>query len=399
MTRENTRVVELLLFLIAWLGHACFVMAILNILYAQPIHRDLLKRMRIFLGVVIFFTPPILKSTLLINYSQVLDQALSENRWGIGAIYISTCLIISGVILPAITIQRLLRKQPKKLLLETTTTYDLEKELGYRPIGDGKYSRLAKYRWNQLFKVDFTELTLCFPNLPKALDSLTILHISDLHWIGTPGKIYYEWIFTKAISSFGEPDLVVITGDLIDTDDHIAWLASLRPLLSWKSAGLAILGNHDYWCDHEKLRKELVSQGFINLGNSYQLLQIRGETVALIGQECPWFTPSADVSTIPDGVFRICLSHTPDNISFARKAKVDLMLSGHNHGGQIRLPLFGSIFVPSFYGRRFDMGTFQIGDMVLHVSRGLGEKEPLRFHCNPQITRICLKRAASSDEK
>ena len=69
------------------------------------------------------------------------------------------------------------------------------------------------------------------------------------------------------------------------------------------------------------------------------------------------------------------------------------MLSGHNHGGQVRVPLFGSIFVPSRYGRRYDMGTFFEAPTLLHVNRGLSGKEALRIRCNPQVTRIILRRA------
>ena len=75
----------------------------------------------------------------------------------------------------------------------------------------------------------------------------------------------------------------------------------------------------------------------------------------------------------------------------ARRAGVDLMLSGHVHGGQIRFPLIGSVLIPSQYGRRYDCGTFDEPPTVLHVSRGLSGKEPLRFRCHPQVTRITLR--------
>jgi predicted MPP superfamily phosphohydrolase len=67
------------------------------------------------------------------------------------------------------------------------------------------------------------------------------------------------------------------------------------------------------------------------------------------------------------------------------------MLCGHVHGGQIRLPVVGSIFVPSLYSRRFDMGVFENGETVMVVNRGLSGKEPLRFCCHPQVVRITLR--------
>ena len=82
----------------------------------------------------------------------------------------------------------------------------------------------------------------------------------------------------------------------------------------------------------------------------------------------------------------LLVSHTPDNIGWARRNGCRLMLSGHNHGGQIRVPVFGSLFVPSRYSRRYDMGTFHEPPTVLHVNRGLSGKEAIRFRCRPQVT-------------
>jgi uncharacterized protein len=69
------------------------------------------------------------------------------------------------------------------------------------------------------------------------------------------------------------------------------------------------------------------------------------------------------------------------------------MLAGHVHGGQIRLPLIGSLFVPSRYSRKYDCGTFFKDPTVMHVSRGLAGQHPLRFHCRPEVTRVVLQRA------
>jgi predicted MPP superfamily phosphohydrolase len=76
---------------------------------------------------------------------------------------------------------------------------------------------------------------------------------------------------------------------------------------------------------------------------------------------------------------------------WARRHQIDLMLAGHNHGGQIRLPLIGSILVPSRFSRRYDCGTFFEPPTLLHVSRGLGGQHPLRYNCRPEVTRITLR--------
>ena len=96
-----------------------------------------------------------------------------------------------------------------------------------------------------------------------------------------------------------------------------------------------------------------------------------------------------DLSGAP-GHFRLCLSHTPDNFYWAVANGIQLMLCGHVHGGAIRVPVVGSIFVPSLYGRRFDQGVFERDGTVMVVNRGLSGREPIRFRCNPQVLRVRL---------
>jgi predicted MPP superfamily phosphohydrolase len=121
---------------------------------------------------------------------------------------------------------------------------------------------------------------------------------------------------------------------------------------------------------------------------------IRGVPCVAVGHEGPWFRPPPDLSAAPVGPFRLCLSHTPDNFYWGLAHGIGLMLCGHVHGGQIRIPVVGSIFVPSIYGRRFDTGVFAGGGMVAAVGRGLSGKEPLRFRCRPQVIRLTLRPAS-----
>ncbi len=91
--------------------------------------------------------------------------------------------------------------------------------------------------------------------------------------------------------------------------------------------------------------------------------------------------------------FRIVLSHSPDQFPRAASAGVELVVSGHNHGGQIRLPVFGPILMPSRYSRHFDRGFFRSRDgaSTLYVSQGIGGKHPIRYGCTPEITRFTLR--------
>jgi hypothetical protein len=104
-----------------------------------------------------------------------------------------------------------------------------------------------------------------------------------------------------------------------------------------------------------------------------------------------------DLGLVPPEAFRLLLSHTPDNITWARRHRVNLMLSGHNHGGQVRLPGFGPVYSPSQYGCHYASGVFWEQPTLLYVSRGISGKHPLRWNCLPELTRLVL-RAADVEE-
>jgi len=163
--------------------------------------------------------------------------------------------------------------------------------------------------------------------------------------------------------------------------------------LKSRHGAFAILGNHDLWFEPPRLRRRLGRAGMRVLGNGWVQMEVRGEPLVAIGHEGPWFGPPPDLSACPAGPFRLCLSHTPDNVPWARRHGIDLMLAGHVHGGQIRFPLIGSVLVPSRYSRRYDCGTFDEPPTVLHVSRGLSGDHPLRYNCRPEMTKLILRPA------
>jgi uncharacterized protein len=382
----------IVVFALFWLGHACLWMWVMNVTYSRPLHRDFLKVFRLAMALLIWLGPPLIGLFVTFDLLGLLQSRWHGMGYAIVAVYAALCLYVAAVVLPLLTLRLLLRRQPKVVRGETTHTFDLVKELGEKPLGDGKYRWLAALPGNQIFRVDFTTLTLALSELPPEWDGLTIVHLSDLHFIGTPSRAYYEWIMRKCMAD-GVPDVLALTGDIVDTARHHRWIIPLLGRLRWKEAAFAILGNHDFWYDTEKVRRRLKRLGMHVLGNRWDVVPIRGVPAPVIGHEGPWFRPGPELTGCPDAPFRICLSHTPDNIEWCKRNNVRLMFSGHVHGGQIRLPLFGSIFVPSRYSRRYDMGTFHEPPTLLHVSRGLSGKEPLRFRCNPQVARIVLKRA------
>jgi hypothetical protein len=226
--------------------------------------------------------------------------------------------------------------------------------------------------------------------LPKAWDGLTILHLTDLHLCGTPDRAFYQYVVDRCMQ-WGTPDLVALTGDIVDSGSHHRWVVPVLGRLRWNHAAFGILGNHDAWQDTVLIRRRLRRVGVRVIGNAWEQIDVKGESMVVIGHEGPWFKPQPDLTECPADPFRLCLSHTPDNIAWARKNHVDLVLAGHVHGGQIRLPLVGSLFVPSRYGRHYDCGTFFEAPTLMYVSRGLAGQHPLRFNCKPEVTRIVLR--------
>jgi predicted MPP superfamily phosphohydrolase len=306
--------------------------------------------------------------------------------------YLVLCWLVGLVIAPMFAVRYWLRRRPEQLLYNDTMTVDVAALLGRKPAGRGKRAFLARLPGNQVFQVDFAERTFALPRLPAAWDGLSILQLSDLHLSGTPERPFFERVMDRCRE--WEFDLLALTGDVVDSHWHHRWILPLLGKLRWRVAAFAILGNHDWWHGDALCRRRLRRLGMQVLENRWVQLDVRGESLVVIGHEGPWFGPPPDLSDCPADGFRLLLSHTPDNLAWARRHGVDLMLSGHTHGGQIRLPLIGSVFVPSRLGRRYDCGSFFRPPTLLHVSRGLSGETPVRYLCRPEVTRIVLRRAS-----
>jgi predicted MPP superfamily phosphohydrolase len=97
-----------------------------------------------------------------------------------------------------------------------------------------------------------------------------------------------------------------------------------------------------------------------------------------------------------DRPFRILLSHSPDQFGWAQRWDFDLMLAGHTHGGQFRLPWIGPFLTPCWHGVKYSCGTFVEGPTVMHVSRGISSELPFRLNCPPEINKIVLRAAGAS---
>ncbi len=263
-------------------------------------------------------------------------------------------------------------------------------------VGPGIWGRIAQLPGNRSLHPILERSEVPIVDLPVALDGLTILHLSDLHIKKTPNRLFFESV-AEELSTL-EPDLICLTGDLVEKGGsaHAEVFRTFLKRLRFREAGLAILGNHDFWHSTQPTLNILEDLGYRHLGNKRSTLRIRDTHLSLWGLEYPWNSEIPEGWKQPFEEWTLCLSHTPDHfLRFARHGR-GLMLAGHVHGGQIRLPVFGPVIMPSVHGRTFDQGWFRRKNAYLHVSQGLGGGHPIRFGCSPGASLITLKASKES---
>jgi predicted MPP superfamily phosphohydrolase len=242
---------------------------------------------------------------------------------------------------------------------------------------------------NQSLEPRLDELSVVVERLPRGLDGLSIIHLTDLHLAPCYDRRFFEEVMDLAAGL--EPDLVLVTGDIVEHDDAVSWIAPVLGRLRGRLGQYAIVGNHDFRHGEAAVRRGIAAAGYVDVDGLWHTIETPAGRIAVGGTSAPW-GPDLTRQGMPKAGLRIVLSHSPDPFPrIARWNAVDLMLCGHNHGGQIRVPVLGSILVPSRYSRRFDQGQFRRGRTLMHVGRGLGAKHPLRWNCPPELTRIVLR--------
>lgn len=363
-------------FLAAWVGHAYFWTSVLNYYYGRPYPKWFLRPLRVLIGSVVFFAPA---------------AAVAFVPWRDDYFYyLAAYAGLGGLIYPAVNTVRLYRRPPAAVLRESTRVEDLYAGLGRGAVGDGNMAWATRLPFTCAFKLDLTDIEIALERLPPAWDGLTVLLLSDFHFHGTPSRAWFDAAIDRVVQ-WPTPDIVCLAGDYLDSVPHRSWVAPVLGRLKWKEVGVAVLGNHDVTRGPDATRAELAKLGYRVLHNTAEPAVIRGVECAIVGHEGPWFEGAPTLGGFGPDHFRLCVSHTPDNFYWGVAHGIDLMLCGHVHGGQVRLPFIGSMFVPSVYGRRFDEGVFQQSGTVMAVSRGLSGKEPLRVNCHPQAVRLTLR--------
>jgi len=232
------------------------------------------------------------------------------------------------------------------------------------------------------------------------MDGFTIALLSDFHY--DPYFSVHPLEAAVPLVNHLHPDLIVLTGDFVSVpiigDPKKAAFAAepcarlLREMTA--PCGLwAVLGNHDEDTDPQHVAAALEAENIHVLANQSHAIERDGARIWLAGLN-DVFSRSADVPEalrgIPSDEAVILLVHEPDFADVTCRFPVDLQLSGHSHGGQIRVPLLPPLYLPVL-ARKYVLGTYQVGPMILYTNAGLGTVTvPMRLNCPPEITLLTL---------
>ncbi|KGX91576.1 metallophosphoesterase [Pontibacillus halophilus JSM 076056 = DSM 19796] len=251
----------------------------------------------------------------------------------------------------------------------------------------------AKYIEPRLFTV--RSETITSPRIAQPLDGFRILQFSDLHIGFHLDEERLEAIVSR-INNYNV-DMIVFTGDLFDDPSNLFHhtyerVASLLNSMKAPYGKFWIYGNHDHGgYGTEEVKSLMDRAGFTLLQNSSTLIKINEEELLLVGLDDALLgEPNLDLAlqNQDQRPFTLLLCHEPDLADSVQHYPVDVMLAGHSHGGQIRLPFVGPLVTPPL-AYTYTEGLYSIGTtgFQLYVSRGLGmTRLPYRFLCRPELT-------------
>jgi len=364
------------------LGHLYHFILLINVSSGLGLREPLMDR-----GRALLFAGLLISSILLLwMHVRAPWWTWSGTLWS----YAVVCAVSGTIVWPFNSLLIARRRRPDGIAGRRETLDLAPTKRASAFIGSGRGSWLLRLPKNESLKLCLREWDLSITALPEPLEGLRIVQISDLHFAPCYNRRYFESVVDACRA--WEADLVFVTGDLVDHDLAIAWIEPVLQPLEARLGKFAILGNHDKEHHPREIAGDLKRAGFEILEGRWTILDLEGTALAIGGTSAPW-GPGFKAIDVPSADFHILLSHSPDLFYKAQGWGINLMLSGHNHGGQIRLPLCGPVFMPSRYSRRFDRGFFRQKGTLLYVSEGVGGKHPVRYGCPPEVTRFVLQTA------
>jgi uncharacterized protein len=247
---------------------------------------------------------------------------------------------------------------------------------------------------NDVYDLEVTRHEVFVRGLPPSFDGYRIAFLTDTHVASFHRRAYFREVVAQTTAF--DPDLVLLGGDFVTFERHIPLMAELLLTgLTARDGVYAVLGNHDYWANADGVVAAMTSRGVRFLINRSIALRRGDEHISLVGiDELYRGKPDLDAAFIRTDphVPAIGLSHHPDMIEQLDGRRLDLLVCGHTHGGQIRFPFFGPVVVPSKHEARYASGFHRREGVLMYVSRGIGAIPPLRILCKPEVATFTLRR-------
>jgi uncharacterized protein len=226
------------------------------------------------------------------------------------------------------------------------------------------------------------------PLVPDPKTWIKVVWLSDLHVGGFHSPAWYERIVreTQALN----PDIVVLGGDFIVYQNDPMHELDVLKEVKGRLGNYFVLGNHDLLDRPEELRTHLESLGFKDLTNRATRMERDGAALDISGVDDPWYGEPVLTPRPSKQIPHLLLSHEPDILLDLKEGDADLVLAGHTHGGQVRLPFIGPLWpIPAKLGKAVDRGRKIVNGTPCIISNGLGETDGrLRVGSPPQI--VCV---------
>ncbi len=248
------------------------------------------------------------------------------------------------------------------------------------------------------------EISIRLRRLPEAFHGFRIVVMGDMHFGPYAGKAQVEPAVRLALSL--KPDFTILTGDFVthplaspngpEGARHAEPCAEVLQQMAGTLPGtrvVSILGNHDHWNGPDIVADALDSHGLKVLRNQSMPLERDGQRIWIVGVD-DVYEHANDLNKalqgVPSSETTIVAVHEPDFADRTAKHPVDLQLSGHSHGGQVRIPGYGAPILPHL-GRKYPFGLNRVRDLQVYTNRGIGVVfPPVRLNCPPEVTLITL---------
>ncbi len=289
-------------------------------------------------------------------------------------------------------------KMPNKMKSTVTEKRKLSKKFSSAvgsetPLRDlaGNLSQTARYALNEANTLEVEKIEIRLERLPKNLEGFRVLHLSDIHH--SPFTSLEHITRAIEIGNSLQPDMCILTGDYVSHEsEYIEPVAEVMGRLESEFGTFACLGNHDHWTDGEMMTNAMREANITVLNNEGFRFTAKDSSFWLAGVD-DYMVGKTDLRAALRGSFpdemKLLLAHNPKILNRAARADVDLIFSGHTHGGQVKIRDDEKRILPR---RKLKNGLYRRKDTQIYITRGIGTVVlPVRYQCPPEISLIELR--------